>query len=120
MNVVYYGNYARFFERGRAELMRAGGGAYARLQDEGYHLPVTEAYLRYKSPARYDDLLVVETKVAWVKKVSLRFDYRVLKQDGSERESELVSGYTAHGCVDKTGKVRPLPEWVISILKSNM
>ena len=118
MNVVYYGNYLRFFELGRCELMRAGGGTYAQLQDQGYHLPVTEAHLRYRRPARYDQEITIETTVAWVKKASCRFDYRVLEDRDGEEPLLLVSGYTSHGCVDRAGRVRPLPGWVIQILES--
>lgn len=120
MNVVYYGNYLRFFELGRAELMRAGGGSYARLQDEGFHLPVTEANARYKKPARYDDTLVIQTALTWVKKASCRFEYQIFKENGGQEEELLVTGFTSHGCVDKAGKIRPLPQWVINILKSNI
>jgi len=118
MEVVYYGNYLRFFERGRCELMRAAGGSYRQLADEeGLHLPVTEAHLRYRQPARYDDPLWVETSVAWLKKASLRFDYRILREDHGV-ENTLVTGYTVHACVDKNGRIRPLPAWVPNLLKT--
>ena len=76
MNVVYYGNYLRYFELGRAELMRSTGRPYSDLADEGLHLPVTEAGLRYHRPALYDQLLTVEASLAWMKRASLRFNYR--------------------------------------------
>lgn len=118
MNVVYYGNYLSFFEKGRAELMRSTGRPYAELAAQGLHLPVTEAHLRYARPARYDDPLVVETRLTWIKKASLRFDYRILLQeDGEGTEKELVSGYTVHGCVNLEGKVTPLPAWVVDSMQ---
>ena len=112
MNVVYYGRYLRFFELGRAELMRAAGRPYAELEAAGMHLPVTEAGLRYRLPARYDDPLVVETSLSWLKRASLRFDYRILRADGEGVEQELVTGFTCHGCVTHAGRVTPLPEWL--------
>jgi acyl-CoA thioester hydrolase len=118
MNVVYYGNYLRFFERGRAELMRSQGRPYADLEAQGLHLPVVEAHVRYHRPARYDDLLVVETKVAWVKKASLQFNYRILKDNGQDEEDELVTGYTVHGCTTHQGKIVPLPAWMANTLKT--
>lgn len=114
MNWVYYGNYLRFFERGRAELMRAGGSPYARMAEIGLHMPVTEAHLKYRRPAMYDQEIIIETSVGWVKKASLRFDYRILGQDG-EAETELVSGYTVHGCVNLAGKVVPMPAWLVKV-----
>ena len=116
MNVVYYGQYLRFFELGRSELMRASGRAYTEMEAMGLHLPVTEAHVRYRRPARYDDLVVVETWPAWLKKASLRFEYRLLRQNGDSSLEELVSGYTVHGCVTRQGKVAPLPPWVAQCL----
>ncbi|MEW5914419.1 MAG: thioesterase family protein [Thermodesulfobacteriota bacterium] len=109
MNVVYYGNYLRFFERGRAELMRAAGFPYRLMAQQGLHLPAVEAGLRYLHPARYDDLIAVETSVAWLKRASLLFSYRILGPDDQGRERELVLGFTKHGCVDQKGKVQALP-----------
>lgn len=120
MGVVYYSNYLKLFELGRAELMRAAGGPYTRLREQGLELPVTEAALRYRRPARYDDLVVVETSVPWLRKASMRFDYRLLLVDGAGLETELVLGHTVHGCVDRQGKVRPLPAWVGQVLAPHL
>lgn len=119
MNVVYYANYLRLFEKGRAELMRSTGRAYRELADQGLHLPVTEAGLRYRRSALYDDDLTIETTVAWLKKASVRFDYRILRPDNG-KEIELVSGFTSHGCVDAQGKVRPLPQWARDALAEHV
>ncbi|MBI4799570.1 MAG: acyl-CoA thioesterase [Desulfarculus sp.] len=120
MNVVYYGQYLRFFELGRAEMMRSSGRAYVEMAAQGLHLPVTEAHLRYRRPAFYDDLIVIETWLAWLKKASLRFEYRLLRADGGGREQELVSGYTVHGCVTVQGKIAPLPDWVATCLRPHV
>ena len=117
MNVVYYGRYLIFFEKGRAELMRSTGRPYSELAAQGLHLPVVEAHLRYISPARYDDPLVIETRLSWVKKASLRFDYQLFLQNDGGSEKELVNGYTVHCCVNLEGKVFPLPAWVIDNLR---
>ncbi|CAO0823396.1 hypothetical protein DFAR_3690036 [Desulfarculales bacterium] len=50
MNVVYYGQYLRFFELGRAEVIRVSGRIYSEMAAQGLHLPVTEAHVRYKRP----------------------------------------------------------------------
>ena len=120
MNVVYYGNYLRFFETGRCELMRSAGGSYARLAEEGMHLPVTEVGANYKKPALYDQLVTVETSVAWVKKASLQFDYRILATNDQGGEDVLVTGFTKHGCVNGQGKVVPLPQWAVSALSQHL
>ncbi|MBU4564546.1 MAG: acyl-CoA thioesterase [Proteobacteria bacterium] len=119
MNVVYYGNYLRFFELGRAELMRSTGRPYSDLADEGLHLPVTEAGLRYHRPALYDQLLTVEASVAWIKRASLRFNYKIFGP-GEQELSLLVTGFTVHGCVDVSGRIKPLPAWVAPLLKQHL
>ncbi len=63
MNVVYYGNYAQYFEIGRVESMRALGFTYKRMEDEGIIMPVVELHTKYLRPATYDDLLTIKTQV---------------------------------------------------------
>ena len=106
MRVAYYANYLRWFEIGRTELIRNLGLPYAEMEDMGYLLPVSEAYLKYAKSARYDEVILINTGVHYVKKVSMRFDYRILSQ-GNDL---LVEGYTVHGCVDREGKIVRLPE----------
>jgi acyl-CoA thioester hydrolase len=119
MNVVYNGNYLRFFERGRAELMRSSGGSYANLLSQGLHLPVSEAGVKYLRPAHYDDPLVIETEVAWVKRASLQFDYKVLRTN-NDHEELIAKGFTAHGCVDNNGRIMRLPQWVIEAARAHL
>lgn len=63
MNVVYYGNYAQYFEIGRVESMRALGFTYKRMEDEGVIMPVVELHTRFLRPATYDDLLTIKTQI---------------------------------------------------------
>ncbi len=117
MNVVYHGNYLRFFELGRVEFMRTVGLAYRELAERGWHLPVTEAGIAYRRPALYDDVLAVEAGLAWVKRASLRFDYRLLRP-GPGGDELLSTGHTVHAAVDQAGRVCPLPEDVRALLGS--
>ena len=64
MGVVYYANFFIWFELGRVELLRQLGFQYKQMEiDDDCHIPVVEANCRYKSPARYDDDLLLETRV---------------------------------------------------------
>ena len=63
MNVVYYGNYAQYFEIGRVETMRELGFTYKRMEDEGIIMPVVELHTRFLRPATYDDLLTIKTQI---------------------------------------------------------
>ncbi len=112
--VVYYGNYLRYFEAGRTEILRAHGLSYRQLEDEGYILPVVECHTRYKASARYDDLLVVETSVAEVKRMSCRFNHRISRSDGQF----LVRGFTLHACVNRAGRLTPFPEYFLAGLRA--
>jgi len=105
MGVVYYANYLRFFEAGRNEFIRAKGLRYRDFEETyALRLPVTEASVAYKAPARYDDLLTLEVGLAEVRRASARFGYRLLR-DGAL----LATGHTVHACVDLAGKVQRLP-----------
>jgi acyl-CoA thioester hydrolase len=107
--VVNNGNYLRFFEMGRSEMMRNLAVPYSEIEETGLILPVTESYLRYKAPAVYDDLLTIATSLANVKRVSCRFHYRITcKREGQDRL--LVKGFTKHACVTRQGSLVPFPE----------
>lgn len=114
MGVVYYANYFRFFEAARAEFLRAHGGDYRTMEQEGYFLPVVEASCSYKAPARYDDLLRIPTRIAEATRVTLTFTYSVLRAADAKL---LCTGKTVHACVNKEGKPHRLPEFINSWLE---
>ncbi len=103
--VVYYATYLRWFEAGRAEFIRARGITYREVEERfGLMLPVTEAHAEYRAPARYDDLVTVETRLGGARRASARFEYRILRGD-----EVLVTGHTVHACVDLDGRVQRMP-----------
>lgn len=114
MKVAYYANYLRWFEIGRTELIRHLGLPYSEIEAQGVLLPVTEAYCKYGKSARYDDLLLIHTGVGFVRKASMRFDYRITNQE----KELLVQGYTVHACLDRDGKLVRLPESLFPLLEN--
>ncbi len=97
MGVVYHANYLVWFEVGRVELIRAMGLSYKRIEESGCRIAVVEAAARYRSPARYDDELVVETRLTAARGSVIRFTYRVVRPvDGTL----LCEGHTVHVVVD--------------------
>src|SRR2546430_2810898 len=96
MGVVYYANYFRFFEFARSELFRARGVSYRDVEAGGSLLPVIEASCLYKAPARYDDLLLIQTEVGEIKNASFSFIYS-LRREGEPQV--LCTGKTVHACV---------------------
>jgi acyl-CoA thioester hydrolase len=112
MGVVYYANYLRYFEAARNEFIRAKGLRYRDFEAEHrLLLPVAEAHVSYRTPARYDDLLSVEISLAEARRASARFEYRIV------REGELVAtGHTVHACVDLEGRVQRMPRALLDRL----
>jgi acyl-CoA thioester hydrolase len=108
--VVYNANYLRYFEMGRTELMRARFIPYSTIEERGLLIPVTETYLRFKAPARYDELITIDTSLAEIKKYSCRFNHRIVRILGEDKEQLLVKGFTVHACIDRQGKLTPFPE----------
>jgi len=107
--VVYNANYLRLCEIGRSELMRHWVMPYSAIEERGLILPVTESHLRYKAPARYDDLVQIQTCIGDITRVSCRFHYRITRRDG-EGEQLLVRGFTKHACVNRAGRLTPIPD----------
>lgn len=105
MRFVYYAHYLVYFEMARAELLREVGLPYAELEKRGVFLPVVEAHCEYKTPAHFDDLLVISSRCA-IQGPRIRIAYE------AHRDRDLVvAGYTVHVCLSPEGKVlRPLPE----------
>ncbi len=115
MGVVYHSNYLRWFEMGRTELMRHQGIAYKELEEQGIYLPVSEAFCKFLRSARYDDLLVIETGVDFLKRASIQFSYRILRKADGE---ELVRGTTLHAFVNSGGQIIKVPGFLKEKLKA--
>ena len=116
MGVVYHANYLIWFEVGRVELMRQRGLDYKRLElDEGCWIAVVEATARYKAPARYDDELIIETRVISTRGPIIRFGYRILRvEDGLL----LCEGETVHVVIGRDMKRRRIPKKYADILSA--
>jgi acyl-CoA thioester hydrolase len=105
MGFAYYANYLRWFEIGRAEMLRALGRSYREVEADGVSLPVLEAYCRYRAPARYDDAITIETGVVSLGRARVRFGYRVLR---ASDEEPIATGHTDHCFMSREGRpVRP-------------
>ena len=118
MGVVYYANYLSWFERGRTEFFRDLELPYSEIAQQGIMTPVSEVYCKYHSPARYDDLLLIKTSVSSFKRVTIVFDYEIIRKSDCKL---IVSGYTKHGFVDLEGKIVRIPEFIhkkiVSLIK---
>ena len=115
MGVAYYANYFIWFEVGRAELCRKKGFSYADLESLGYILVVTDAHCRYRNSAKYDEMLLIRTRLRGVNKRMITFGYQLLKK-GSEEI--LAEGETSHLSIGPNGKPKSLPEKFVALLSS--
>jgi acyl-CoA thioester hydrolase len=83
MNVVYYGNYAQYFEVGRVESMRALGLSYKTMEEMGIMLPVVELNIKYLRPAKYDDLLTIKSQIRTLPTDHrIQFDQEIYNEEG--------------------------------------
>lgn len=98
MGYCYYGNYAQYFEVGRVEALRKLGMTYKQLEEMGYMLPVSTLNIKYFSPAFYDDLLTIITKITEQKGVRLVFEYEIY----NESKKLLVTADTMLVFVNKS------------------
>jgi acyl-CoA thioester hydrolase len=106
---LHHANYFTYFELGRTELLRAAGMSYRQVEDAGLMLVVVEIGCEYFLPASFDDLLTVRTIVVRAKGARIEHQYEVF------RDGELLArGRSVVACVDRTGKSKRIPDWLLS------
>ncbi len=115
MGVVYHTHYLVWCEVGRTDLLRSLGSRYAQLESDGLRLAVASARVRYVSPARYDDLVQVVTRVARVQSRMVKFAYELYGEEPprgllARAETELVA-------LDAAGSPRRLPADLLQTLR---
>ncbi|MDD5141695.1 MAG: acyl-CoA thioesterase [Verrucomicrobiales bacterium] len=103
---IYHSRYLDLLEAARGEFLRSLGPTVLELQERDRIFPVIEARLRYKFPARYDDLLTIEVWVTLVERVRLNFGHRILNQEGKL----ILEAETFHACTSRDEKPKRLPE----------
>lgn len=111
MGIVHHANYLIYAEAGRVEWLRRRGVTHADWTKRGIFLPVIETGFTYRAPARFDDEVIVETRLALVRSVSLRFEVRLLREG-----TLLAEGFTRLACVDATHSLQRIPEDVLAIM----
>jgi acyl-CoA thioester hydrolase len=115
--VVYYGNYLKYFERARTQYLEERGLSVARLMKEGTVFVVVHADVDYRSPARYDDRLSIETVVSDMTAASFTFSHVI-----RERESQrvVVEGSARLAATDGNGKIKRLDKALVTVLRSRL
>ena len=109
MGFLHHANYLVYFEQARTELLRDRGLTYRDMEDKGFLLALTKAEVKYRRPAKYDDLLTIRTTVTRTTMVRIEHKYEVFR--GTEL---LAEGATTLASIDRAGQVQPLPDWFLS------
>lgn len=113
--VVYHGNYLRYFEFGRASLMRDAGYPYKEVEARGFIYPIIEIGLKYVSPLRYDDPIWINTRPADLERVRLSFDYVITHQETGEL---ICTGSTRHCATNTAGVPVGIDEQTLHLWKT--
>ena len=118
MRVVHHARFLEYFELGRSDLIRLLGISYAELEARGIFLPVAEAFAKYRRPALYDELIVVESIIKEIPKASLRIEYKVIREGEPDI---LAEGYTVHGFLNgSTNKPTRAPAFFIEMIEKGI
>lgn len=112
-NHVYYGRYLTFLEACRGALFHHCGKSFLAWQEQEYIFPVIECHIRYKAPARYDEVLATETWLNQLRGTRLNFGYRIADQ----KDRLILEAETLHVCAGLNEKPRRLPKELIDQLQ---
>ena len=117
MQFVYNGKYLEYFEVGRTEMLRHYKLPYHYIESKGFQLPLLEAFVKYISPAYYDDVLTIDSYVKELPVFKIHIDYRITRNEGKEIVAE---GFTKHVFINKiTKKAVRIPDFFIEAIKQN-
>lgn len=117
MGVAYYANYFVWFEVGRSQYCNDCGFSYRDMEREtGLFLIVAEASCRYRTPARYEDELIIRTRVTESTRRTLRFSYEIEREDGAA----VATGETLHALINAEGRLSSFPEKYLSLLRGRL
>ena len=111
MGIVYHANYLAWYECSRHALLESIGVYYNDLIEMGYHLPVIEAHLNYKSPAKFGDEVEVRVKITERPSVKIKIEYEIYRG-----KTLLVTGHTVHVFINLQGQpVKPPRDFLNSL-----
>ena len=110
MGFLHHSKYFSYFEIGRTELFRASGGNYRDMEESGLFVVVVKAECRFAKPARYDDEIIIHTKLAKLSLAKIEHDYTASRGD-----EVLARGHVTLAVVDRTGTAQQVPSWIREI-----
>lgn len=106
MGVAHHANYFRWFEMGRVEYLRQAGISLLEMMADDIVFPITHVECQYRSSAKFDDIILIETRMTEVSQVKMSFSYKIFREaDGTL----LATGNTQNVFTGKDGKIVRLP-----------
>ena len=113
--VVYHANYLKYFEFGRASLMRDAAYPYREIEENGYTYPIIQMGADFYSPLRYDDAMRIHTRPGKMERVKLGFDYVITAE---ETGALVCKGFTRHCAVNSAGVPVGIDEKTVHLWKT--
>lgn len=113
MGLLHHSVYLKYLERSREEYIRRRNGAYAALEDAGVLIVVVEANLKYKRPARFDDVLAVTLELYEIGAASMRIAYEVRRVG---EDDPIATATTRHALMTREGRVLRLTDEIRAML----
>lgn len=113
--VVYYANYLNWLEAGRTEILRDNGISYKDYEIKGFFAPVVKLEVEWKNSARYDDIVVIETKIEKIGNSSVEFGYNIYRKEGNLL---LATAKTINVFIKKNGETIRVPDEIRKILEN--
>lgn len=114
MGYAHHSVAVTWFELGRVGWMRDVGSAYSSLEARGFLMPVVRLNLRYHAPAKFEDEVIIQTRLTQMGRATVTFENRVLRQDVTEGKGTartvLVEGQVELACIDPQGRIHRFPK----------
>lgn len=116
MGIVHHSSYLLYFEEARVEYLALRGAVYHEWVARGIHFPVVDTRVRYRTAAKFYDLLEIETWVGEATRATVRFDYRVRRH--GEPDVIVAEGWTMLACIDDERRLRKIPKEMLEQILS--
>ena len=109
MGHAYYANYLYWFEVARGDICRSRGFTYKSLESDGLFLPVVETWVRYKGEIKYDDDILIKSRIGEIKRAAIKFEYEIVHSGSTQ---VLTEAYTWHVLMGAERKAVSIPNWL--------
>ncbi len=107
MGFLHHAKYLTYFEVGRTDMFRSSGGNYRELEESGSFVVVVKAEIRYRKPARYDDVLTLRTTLVETTMAKILHEYHLFREDDL-----LATGKVTLALIDSSGSAQRIPQWM--------